>query len=318
MADGTAQSPISVTVPTGLPPQACAPSRPFRPAYPSMPAAFSGRVPRAEPGSARLSRGQRLLLAGAAVAGVWLLGSLGHPAAAHAEAAGRPAAPPASTVSSQLSRLPAGPSLAGSRTRPGATVRALGRSATSARIGTPIAHRISPTVARVLPAAGLPNGLPTPPLPGGLRVPPVSNLPLPPIGAPVVNLPLPPVSSLPVAGLPNPVAAAEASRPGAALPSAGIEQGGRLGRTVLITLTPAGTARRATPRPAPIPQPGRPDAPPALIGAGSTAWGGAERSLPLAVLPSTDTAARAGQAGRPAAGSAALRRRSCAPEVSPD
>ena len=180
MTDGPAESPISVTLPTGLPPQACAPARSFGPASPSMPATFSTRVTVIDPpaaGSSRLSRSQRLLLAGAAVTGLWLLGSLGHPAAAHAEAAVRPAAPPVSTVSTPLTRLPAGPPLALSRPAIRMPLAGWLTAPRPRRIAAPIAHRIRARVLPMLPAAGLPapNGLPG--LPALPRLPMPGSLP---------------------------------------------------------------------------------------------------------------------------------------------
>jgi hypothetical protein len=282
-----------------------------------MPATFSTRVIVTDPsaaGSPRLSRSQRLLLAGAAVTGLWLLGSLGHPAAAHAEAAVRPAAPPVSTVSNPLTRLPAGPPLALSRPAiRDAVGRLAGSSSTPRRIVAPIAirARVLPT----LPAASLPapNGLPG--LPAVSQLPMPGSLPVPPVG----SLPLPPLPGGPLAGLPGPTVAAVSNQTESAMPAAGI--GGRFGPALLTAAfagTPAGIARRTMPAPIPQPLPGRPDAPPALLGAGSAAWTGFERSLPLAVLPTAATPGSAGLIERPAAGSAAPRRRSCAPDVSPD
>jgi hypothetical protein len=233
------------------------------------------------------------LLAGAAVTGLWLLGSLGHPAAAHAEAAVRPAAPPVSTVSTPLTGLPAGPPLALSRPAiRDAVGRVAGSSSTPHRVAAPVAHRIGVRLLP-MPAAGLPApndlprlpALPRLPMPGGLQLP--GGLPVPP----VVSLPV--QHGGPIAGLPDPVVAAVSNQAESAMPPAGI--GGESGAAPLI-------APRTTP---------------ALLGAGSAAWSGFERSLPLAVLPTAVTAGAAGLIERSAAGSAAPRTRNCAPDVSP-
>ncbi|MFL6160670.1 MAG: hypothetical protein ACJ74U_00445 [Jatrophihabitantaceae bacterium] len=264
-----------------------------------------------------MHRGRRLLLVGAAATGIWLLGSLGHSAADAEGVSPRPAAPPASTVSNQLTGLPVGqPVPVPHRARPAGTARTaqLAAPTTAARItvaGSGVVVQPAPVTAT---AAGLP----------ALSAPRLDSVPkpalLPSLLDPIRVVVLPAV--LPAAlgqagGQVRPGALAYGS-PRWTAPTGEAT----LGEAVFGTgaADRPGPARPAIGRPARQPAPGRPNLPPpALPGPGPAGSAEFERHLPLAVLPATDPAGPAGRRGAGSAtGSPALPARSRTPDVAPD
>jgi len=292
----------------------------------------------------RPSRGTRLLLVGAAAAGLWLLSGLSHSAEAASPGS---AALPASTVSNQLASLPAGRPPGGLAAGPART------SHSTASVAGSVSSRIRRLAGALPPAASRPAGLRAPtPLP--IKLPAAGSLPAP-IALPTTGqLPVPIVLPVPIA-LPNagqlPVPIALPS-PGQLpvpillpIPSqlpisnrpSGLPAGGQ---RVPVRSLPAGpawpadearpagwrpapaqaraVAARPAPSPAPRPQPA-PGSPNGLAGAGASGRTEAPRPLPVVVLPGRAPAGSpAGLAERRPADLVAAHARGCRPDVSPD